>query len=71
MPVEVHNGSKSAYHFLIKELAEEFKGQFEYLEEDTEKYITFAVLIKKKYDNGKTTTYKIKFIDSCRFMKSK
>ena len=47
MPVKIHNGSKSDYHFFIKELAEEFKGQFEYLEEDTEKYITFSVLIKK------------------------
>ena len=26
--------------------------------------------IKKEHDNGKTTTYKIKFIDSCRFMPS-
>ena len=29
------------YHFIIKELAEEFKGQFECLREKTEKYITF------------------------------
>ena len=36
-----------------------------------EKYITFSVLIKREYDNGKTITYKIKFIDSCRFMQSK
>ena len=48
-----------------------FKGQFEYLGENTEKYITFSVPIKKEHDNGKTITYKIKFIDSCRFMQSK
>ena len=24
--------------------------------------------IKKEHDNGKPTTYKLKFIDSCRFM---
>ena len=33
-----------------------------------EKYITSSVPIKKEYDNGKTTTYKLKFIDSFRFM---
>ena len=52
-------------------MAEEFKGQFEYLGENTEKYTTFSAPIKKEHDNGKTTTYKIKFIDTCRFMQSK
>ena len=33
-----------------------------------EKYITFSVPIKKKCDNGKTIAYKLKFIDSFRFM---
>ena len=69
--VKIHNGSIYDYYFLIKELAEEFKGQFECLGENTEKYITFSVPIKKEHDNGKTITYKIKFIDSCRFMPSK
>ena len=32
------------------------------------KYITFSVPIKKKCDDGKTITYKLKFIDSFRFM---
>ena len=63
IPVKIHNGSKYDYHFLIKELAEEFKSQFEWLGENTEKYITFSVPIKD--DNGKTITYKIKFIDTC------
>ena len=36
--------------------------------ENTEKDITFSVLIKKGHDNGKTTYYKLKFIDSYRFM---
>ena len=71
IPVKIHNGSTYDYHFLIKELAEEFKGQFECLGENTEKYITFSVPIKKEHDNGKTITYKIKFIDSCRFMQNK
>ena len=29
IPVKIHNGSTYDYHFIIKELAEEFKGQFE------------------------------------------
>ena len=32
------------------------------------KYITFSVPISKELDNGKTITYKLKFIDSFRFM---
>ena len=68
IPVVFHNGSKYDYHFIIKQLAREFKGNFECLGENTEKYITFSVPIKKEHDNGKTTTYKLKFIDSYRFM---
>ena len=71
IPVKIHNGSKYDYHFIIKELAEEFKGEFECLGENTEKYITFSVPIKKEHDNNKTITYKIKFVDTCRFMPSK
>ena len=47
------------YHFIIKELAEEFKGKSECLGENTEKYITFSVSLKKELDNGKLITYKI------------
>ena len=68
IPVKIHNGSTYDYHFTIKELAEEFKGQFQCLEENTEKYTTFSVPIKKEHHNDKTMTYKIKFIDSCRLM---
>ena len=70
IPVVFHNGSTYDYHFIIKQLAREFKGNFECLGENTEKYITFSAPIKKEHDNGKTTTYKLKFIDSCRFMQS-
>ena len=56
IPAKFHNGSKYDYHFIIKELAEEF---------------SFSVSIKKVHDNDKTITYKIKFLDSCRFMRSK
>ena len=69
IPVIVHNGSTYDYHFIIKELANEFEGNFECPGENTEKYITFSVPIKKKIDNKNIDiTYKIKFIDSFRFM---
>ena len=68
IPVVFHNGSTYDYHFIIKKLAEEFKGEFECLGENTEKYITFSVPLKKENDNGKKITYKLKFIDSYRFM---
>ena len=40
----------------------------ECLGENTEKYIMFSVSINKQFDNGKTITYELKFIDSFRFM---
>ena len=71
IPVVFHNGSTYDYHFIIKELAKEFEGNFECLGENTEKYITFSVPIKKKIENKDLEiTYQIKFIDSYRFMSS-
>ena len=84
IPAVFHNDSTYDYHFIIKELAEESEGEFECLGENTEKYITFSkkkrkeVPIEKeitkivKYDNGKIIkiSYKIKFINSFRFMSS-
>ena len=68
IPVVFHNGSKYDYHFIIKRLAREFKGFCECLGENTEKYVTFSVPIKKEHENSKTATYKLKYIDSYRFM---
>ena len=48
IPVVIHNESTYDYHFIIKELVKEFDGNFECLCENTEKYITFSVPIKKK-----------------------
>ena len=48
IPVVFHNGSTYHYHFIIKNLAEEFEGEFERLGENTEKYITFSVPLKRK-----------------------
>ena len=36
-------------------------------EKNTDKYITFSVPISKESDNGKTITYRLKFIGSFRF----
>ena len=69
IPVKIHNGSTYDYHFLNKELAEEFKVELECLGENTEKYISFSVPIKKEHENDKTITYKSRFIilvDSCK-----
>ena len=52
----------------IIELEEKLESQFECLGENTEKYITFSVPIKKELKNNKTITCKIKFVDSFRFM---
>ena len=73
-----HNGSNYDYHFIIKELAEEFKKQLIYLGENTQKYITFLVPIEKevtridkKWRNyKKTCQFQFQFIDTARFMAS-
>ena len=69
IPVVFHNGSTYDYHFIVKELIKELEGNFDFLGENTEKYITFSVPLKKKIENKNLEiTYKIKFIDSFRFM---
>ena len=69
IPSVFRNGSTYDYHFIIKELVKEFDGNFECLFENTEQYITFSVPLKKKIENKNIEiTYKIKFIDSYRFM---
>ena len=71
IPVVFHNGSTYDYNFIIKELAKEFEGNFDCSGENTEKYITFSVPLKKKIENKNLEiTYKIKFINSFRFMSS-
>ena len=69
IPVIFHNGSTYDYHFIIRKLVKEFEGNFECLGENTGKYITFSVPIKKRIENKDIEiTYKIKFVDSFRFM---
>ena len=75
IPVVFRNGSNYDYHFIMKELAKEFEGQFECPGENTEEYKTFSVPIEKevtktdKYGHGifVTISYKSKFTDSTRF----
>ena len=67
IPIIIHNASYDT-HFIINQLAEEFKGELNCIGENMEKYITFSVPIKKKCDDGKTIAYKLRFIDSFRFM---
>ena len=67
-PKVFHNDSTYDNHFITNKLAKEFDGQLESLGENTEKYVTFSVPISKKLDKGKTITYRLKFIDSFRFM---
>ena len=76
VPVVFHNGSNYDCHFIIKELANRSEGQLEHLAKNTEKYKTFPVPVEKEVTNidkdGNesvvTISYKIKFIDSARFM---
>ena len=62
-----HNESNYDYYFIIKELAEEFRGQFSSLGEI---YITFSVPKEKEVigKNGekitKNISYKLKFVES-------
>ena len=67
IPIIIHNAS---YYnrFIISQLAEEIKGGLNCIGANVEKYITFSVPIKKECDNGKTIAYKLRFIDSFRFM---
>ena len=58
IPVISHNGSSY----------EEVEGGFEFSGENKEKYITFSVQIKKESNEGDGIIYRIKFIDSFRFM---
>ena len=76
IPIVFHSGSNYDYHFIIKELVNEFQGKFKYLGENTQKNKTFSVPIEKEVtkinnvgnESIQAISYKIKFIDSARFM---
>ena len=48
IPVVFHNGSTYDYHFIIKEIAKEFEGQFECLGINTFLGLFFFVPINKE-----------------------
>ena len=64
---KIHNAGYDT-HFTINQIADEFKCELNCIRENMEKCIAFSVPIKKKCDNGKTIAYKLRFIDSFRFM---
>ena len=75
IPLIFHNGCNYDYHFIIKE----FEEQFNCLGENTEKQITFPLLIEKEVTtidkNGKEIiktiiSYRLQFNGSTRFMAS-
>ena len=68
--MECCNDSNYDYHFITKEVEEEFQGKFDCLRENIEKFIPFFVPMKQENENSKTITCKKKFIDSVRFMAS-
>ena len=77
-PRVFNNESNYDYNCIIKELGKEFFKKITYLEENTEKCITFTVPIKKEVTridkNGEEITKNIsqilQFTDSARFMAS-
>ena len=80
MPNEIavvfRNYSNYDDHFIIKELAYQLGRKFECFGENTDKYRTFSVPIEKEVikidkdgnESVVTISYKIKFIDSARFI---
>ena len=76
IPVVFHRRSNYDYQFIIKELANEFDSQFECFGKNKEIYKTFFVPIEKEVikiskdgnESVESICYKIKFINSSRFM---
>ena len=71
IPITIQNATYDT-HFILNQLAIEFKSKLNCIGDNMEKYITFSVPVKKEVNNygskKKTITYKLKFIDSFRFM---
>ena len=54
IPIIIHNASYDT-HFILNQLAIEFKGKFNCIRDNMEKYITFSVPIKKECNNNNKT----------------
>ena len=72
IPVVFHNRSNYDYHFIIKELPNEFEGKFECYRKIQISTKNVPLQWKKKVakidKDGNEGAFKIKFIDSARFM---
>ena len=51
IPIIIHNASYDT-HFMLNQLAIEFKGELNYIGDNMEKYTTFSVPIKKEVTNN-------------------
>ena len=67
IPVIIHNATYDT-HFIINQVAMEFKGGINCIGDNMENYISFSVSIKKECDSAKIITYNLKFIGSFRFI---
>ena len=73
IPVIFHNGSRYDNHLIIRQISKDFNGYFKCTGENTEKYITFSMNVVKKdtsINKKRPETYRLRFIDSYRFMGS-
>ena len=66
IPIVIHNAWYDT-QFIVQQFAEEFKGESECTRENMESILLFLYRFSE-HGNGKTTTHKLKFIDSFRFM---
>ena len=67
IPIITYNASYDT-HFIINQLAEEFKVELNCIGENMEKGIIFSVPFKKECDDAKKITHRLRFIDSFRFI---
>ena len=68
IPVVIHSGSNYDFHLIIQELAEEFRAEIQCIPEDKEKYKSFSIPIMYKECKNWKIPYKLRFIDSNKFM---
>ena len=67
IPIITHSASYDT-QFIINQLAEEFKGELNCSRENMEKYIPFSAPTKTECNDDEKIAYKLRFIDSFRFM---
>ena len=67
IPIIIHNGSNYDFQLIIKELARKCTSKMKCLGENTETRKAFSVELEKT-NSEKSRSYKLKFIDSYRFI---